>query len=879
MRKSYLDYAMSVIVSRAIPDVRDGLKPVHRRILYAMGDSGCNYDKPYRKSARIVGDVMGKYHPHGDSAIYDALVRMAQDFSMGATLIDGQGNFGSLDDDPPAAMRYTESRLAKISHSILDDLDKETVDFQDNYDGSEQEPVVLPARFPNILVNGGGGIAVGMATNIPPHNLGEVIDATIALIDNPEISADDLLRIVPGPDFPTGGQIMGRAGSRSGLLTGRGSVVVRARATIEQNKQGREYIVIHDVPYQVNKARVQERLGELVRDKKIEGISEVRDLSNSEGVRVVIDIKRDHQADVVLNQIYQYTQLQSSFGMNMLVLSNRIPKLMGLREMLRDFVKFRVEVVTNRTRYLLRKARERAHILIGLATAVANIDEVIAVIKAARDGAEARTNLCARWWQAGDVLPFINLIGDTSNTLQDGKIKFTDAQARAILDLRLQRLTGLERDKIDEELKALAEEIKGYIAILSSREKLLGVIKDELAAIRSEFAIPRRTEIIDAEGEVDIEDLIQREDCVVTVTHNGYIKRVPLGAYRAQKRGGKGRSGMTIREEDVTTELFIANTHTPIMFFSNIGKVYRLKVYKLPVGTPQAKGKALVNLLPLLPNEKITTFMPMPEDESAWESLNIFFATSRGNVRRNDLSDFHNIQVNGKIAIKLEEGDKLVNVVTCVETDHILLTTRKGKCTRFPVDAVRVFKSRTSDGVRGMKLEKGDEVNSMCVLSGIDIDIETREAYLKMATALRKHASEERKDDAQLELPTIDAKKFEDLALREQFILTITSNGFGKRTSAFEYRLTNRGGSGIINIECTPRNGEVVSSFPVAETDQIMLMTNAGRIFRTEVSSIRITGRNTQGVIVLRSDDSNPDEQVVSAARVADEDEDETTGE
>lgn len=870
MKKSYLDYAMSVIVSRAIPDVRDGMKPVHRRILYTMHEMGCDADKPYRKSARIVGDVMGKYHPHGDSAIYDALVRMAQDFSMGTMLVDGQGNFGSLDADPAAAMRYTEARLAKVSHSILEDLDKETVDFQDNYDGSEQEPTVLPARFPNILVNGGGGIAVGMATNIPPHNLGEIIDATIALINNPEITDEELLEIVPGPDFPTAGQIVGRIPAKRALISGRGSVIIRARAVITKNKQGREIITFADVPYQVIKSRILERIGELVREKKIEGISEALDLSNSEGVCIQVEVKRDHQADIVLNQLYQFTPLQSSFSYNTLVLSQRRPKLMGLREILSDFIVFREEVVTKRTRFLLRKARERAHILIGLATAVANIDEVITLIKSCKDGAEAREKLCNRFWDAGDVMPLIQLIGDTANEIKDGRLKFTEAQARAILDLRLQRLTGLERDKIDNELKELAEEIKGYIEILSSRTRLREVIKGEMMDVRTRFAVPRRTEIIDGEADgFDIEDLIQREEMAVTVTHTGYIKRVPLSTYRAQRRGGKGRSGMTMREEDVTTEVFVASTHTPVLFFSNVGKVYRLKVYKLPVGTPQSKGKALVNLLPLAANEKITTFMPLPEDDAEWANLNIFFSTSKGNVRRNDLSDFHNIQSNGKIAIRLEEGDKLVNVATCMETDHILLATQHGKCVRFPVDAVRVFKSRTSDGVRGMKLEKGDEVNSMTVLSGIEIDIETRESYLKMASVLRKHVEEEKINSNQLELPEVDAKKFEELAAREQFILTITSKGYGKRTSAYEYRVTNRGGSGIINIECTPKNGEVVTSFPVMETDEIMLMTNTGRLFRTSIASIRITGRNTQGVIVLRAEN---DEQVVSAVRIVEGD-------
>ncbi len=871
---------MSVIVSRAIPDVRDGLKPVHRRILFSMHETSCNFDKPYRKSARIVGDVMGKYHPHGDSAIYDALVRMAQDFSMSTVLIDGQGNYGSLDGDPPAAMRYTEARMAKISHSILDDIDKNTVDFQDNYDGSEKEPVVLPSKFPNILVNGAGGIAVGMATNIPTHNLGEVINAAIACIDNPEITIDELLQIIPGPDFPTGGIILGRSGSRSALSTGRGSVVMRGRAEIETDKKGRENIIIHDVPYQVNKAKLAERIGELVREKKIEGISDLRDESNSEGVRIVVEIKRDSSAEVVLNQLYSYTQLQTSFGVNMLVLSDRRPMQMNVKQVLSTFIRFREEVITKRTLFLLGKARDKAHVLIGLAIAVANIDEVIKVIRAAADPVEAREELMRRDWNASDVLPMIELVGDASNPIREGRIKFTETQARAILELRLQRLTGLERNKIDSELQELAVEIKEYLAILSSREKLYNLMKDELISIRDEFAVPRRTEIIDSEADdgFNIEDLIEKEDMVVTVTHTGYIKRVPLSTYRAQRRGGKGRSGMAVRDEDVTTELFVANTHTPVLFFSNIGKVYKLKVYKLPLGNPQAKGKAIVNILPLAQGEKITTFMPLPEDESLWDNLNIFFSTAKGNVRKNDLSDFHTIQSNGKIAIRLDEDDRLVDVKTCTDEEHILLATREGKSIRFPVHAVRLFKSRTSDGVRGVKLSKDDEVISMCVLSGIEVDIETREEYLKMAGGLRKKlATGALGDGTQPGLPSLDISKLEQLARNEQYILTLTENGYGKRTSAYEYRITNRGGSGIINIVSTNKNGKVVASFPVDDNDHIMLMTNMGRLFRCKVSDIRITGRNTQGVIVLRSNEESisNNECVVSAVRIADDSDDE----
>jgi DNA gyrase subunit A len=873
MKKSYLDYAMSVIVSRAIPDLRDGLKPVHRRILFSMSDTGAHSDKPYRKSARIVGDVMGKYHPHGDSAIYDALVRMAQDFSMGAVLIDGQGNYGSLDGDPPAAMRYTEARMAKLSHFLVDDLDKETVEFQDNYDGSEQEPMVLPAKYPNILVNGANGIAVGMATNMPTHNLGEVIDGACALIDNPEMTIEELIQIIPGPDFPTGGQIIGRNGCRLALTTGRGSVIMRGRAEIEELKNNRQQIIITEIPYQVNKSKMVERIADLVREKRIEGISDLRDESNRDGIRVVIEIKRDASADVVLNQIYSYTPLQSSFGVNSLVLADRRPQLLNVRQILGFFIKFREEVVTRRTRYLLGKAREKAHLLLGLAIAVANIDEIIELIKASPDPASAREALLARTWNASTVLPLIELVGDTANMEADGRVRLTEAQARAILELRLQRLTGLERDKIDNELRELAASIQEYLSILADKLKMMGIIKAEMLEVKEKFAIPRRTEIVDADGDFgfDIESLIEREEMVVTVTMTGYIKRVPLSSFRAQKRGGKGKSGMTMKDEDVTTELFVASTHTPVLFFSNHGKAYRMKVYQLPQGTPQTRGKAIVNLLPLAVGEKITTFMPLPEDAEERKNMNIFFATSSGNVRRNDLSDFESIQSNGKIAIRLDESDRLVGVVSCKESDHILLATKFGKAIRFQVESVRVFKSRTSDGVRGIKLGKDDEVISMCALSGVEEPVETREEYLKVAIQKRKELAKLGRDLSQPQLPLND--KMLEMAEAEEFILTITANGFGKRSSAYEYRITNRGGSGIINIVSSPRNGEIVASFPINELDEIMLLTNQGRMFRCPVSDIRITGRNTQGVIVLR--DVTGGERVVSAVKVVDGDEDE----
>ncbi|WP_173982724.1 DNA gyrase subunit A [Magnetospirillum sp. SS-4] len=846
MKRSYLDYAMSVIVSRALPDVRDGLKPVHRRILFAMKEAGYDYNKPFRKSARIVGDVMGKYHPHGDSSIYDAMVRMAQNFSMRLMLIDGQGNFGSMDGDPPAAMRYTEARLARSGHALIEDIDKDTVDFQANYDESTHEPVVLPARFPNLLVNGAGGIAVGMATNIPPHNLGEVIDACCAYIDDPEVTPERLMELVPGPDFPTGGTILGRSGIRAAQLTGRGSVVMRARVHIEDIRKDREAIVVTEMPYQVNKARMLEQLAELVRDKKIEGISDLRDESDRDGVRVVIEIKRDAIADVVLAQLYKFTPLQTSFGVNCLALNGGRPMMMTLKDIVRAFINFREEVITRRTIFELGKARDRAHVLAGLAIAVANIDQVIALIRSAPDPATAREQLMARAWPVGDVAPLIQLIDEPGRGIADGAYRLSEIQAKAILDLRLHRLTGLERDKIGDELREIGRQIQEYLEILSSRPRLFEVMRAELLEIREQFATARRTTIEENEFEADIEDLIAREDMVVTVTNTGYIKRVPLSAYRAQKRGGKGRSGMNIKDEDFLSQVFVVNTHTPVLFFSSSGIAYKLKVYRLPLGNPQARGKAMVNLLPLDEGETISTIMPLPEDESTWGDLHVVFTTSNGDVRRNLLSDFTEVRANGKIAMKLSDGERLIAVQTCSETDDMLLATRMGKAIRFPVPEVRVFKGRDSTGVRGIRLEDGDEVISMSILRHVDFESETRDSYLRG------------------DLP---ADQSEKMAAQEQYILTVTENGFGKRTSAYEYRITGRGGQGIANIDMTDKTGPVVASFPVNHEDDIMLVSDGGKLIRMPVDDIRIVGRRTQGVTLLRTAEG---ERVVSAARLCD---------
>jgi DNA gyrase subunit A len=873
MKRSYLDYAMSVIVARALPDARDGLKPVHRRILFSMHENGYTPDKKYVKSARVVGDVMGKYHPHGDSAIYDALVRMAQDFSMRLPLIDGQGNFGSVDGDPPAAMRYTECRLAKPAMALLADIDKDTVDFQDNYDGNEREPVVLPARFPNLLVNGAGGIAVGMATNIPPHNLGEVVDACMALIDRPALTIDELIAIVPGPDFPTGGTILGRQGIRAAYHLGRGSITMRGKVSIETIRKEREAIIITEIPYQVNKAAMVERIGELVREKKIEGIAELRDESDRDGYRVVIELKRDAVPEVVLNQLYRFTPLQSTFGANVVALDGGRPQVMTLKDLLQAFIHFREEVVQRRTKYLLAKARDRAHILVGLAIAVANIDEVIRLIRASKDANEAREALMARDWPAATVATMITLIDDPRHRISaDGTARLSAEQAKAILDLRLQRLTALGREEIQEELDKLAAEIADYLDILRSRARILDIVKDELAAVREEFATPRRTVIVEQEDEVEDEDLIQREDMVVTVSHLGYVKRVPLSTYRAQRRGGKGRTGMQTRDEDFVNRLFVANTHTPVLFFSSLGRVYKQKVWRLPEAAPQARGKALINILPLEQGELITTIMPLPEDEQSWAELDVMFATTGGNVRRNKLSDFVEVRRSGMIAMKLEEGEGIVDVQICTERDDVLLTTARGQCIRFPVTDVRVFQGRTSMGVRGIALGKDDKVISLSILRHLDVTADERAAYLKRASAVRRGGNGDGEEAGTDEEATgaieLGEQRYVEMSAAEQFVLTISVNGYGKRTSAYEYRTTGRGGKGIVAMAVNDRNGPIVASFPVEETDQVMLVTNGGQLIRCGVHDIRIAGRSTQGVIVF---DTAEGERVVSVERVSEE--------
>ena len=866
MRRSYLDYAMSVIVSRALPDVRDGLKPVHRRIIYSMFENGYDYNRPFRKSARIVGDVLGKYHPHGDSSVYEAMVRMAQPFSMRVPLVDGQGNFGSMDGDSAAAMRYTEARLAKVAHSLIDDIDKDTVDFMPNYDETLQEPTVLPASYPNLLVNGANGIAVGMATNIPPHNLGEVLDACCAYIDNPEISIDDLINIVPGPDFPTGGLILGYGGAKSAYYTGRGSVMMRAKATIEELYKDREAIIVHEIPYQVNKAALITRIAELVKEKKIEGISEIRDESDRQGVRVVIEIKRDFQADVVLNQLYKFTPLQTSFGMNMLAINNGRPMMMNLKDIIQAFVEFREEIIRRRTIFELNKARDRAHVLVGLAIAVENIDPVIELIRNAPNPQEAKDALLRKAWPAGEVEALVKLIDEPDRKVENGTYRLSEAQAKAILDLKLQRLTGLERDKIHEELITIGEEIKECLSILASREKLYGIMRDEFVAIRDEYGTPRRTKIEDIEYDTDIESLIQREEMVVTVTEAGYIKRVPLNAYKAQKRGGKGKSGMATKDEDFVTRLFVASTHTPVLFFSSKGLVYKMKVYKLPLCSPTSKGKPFINLLPLDEGETITTVMKLPECEDDCKDMSIMFATSQGNVRRNSLMDFVNVQSNGKIAMKLDEGDKLINVRICHEDNDIMLAARSGKCIRFPVTDVRVFVGRNSTGVRGIKLAEGDEVISMSILLHSDATSEERDEYARIASAI-KRISAERGDDSCVSpedtglLNVLTTEKYKEMAEREQFILSVTSTGYGKRTSSYEYRVTGRGGQGIANMEMSARNKEIVSSFPIEDDNQIMMVTDGGKLIRMPVKDIRIAGRKTQGVILFRTAEN---ERVVS---------------
>jgi DNA gyrase subunit A len=874
MKRSYLDYAMSVIVSRALPDVRDGLKPVHRRILYSMHENGYEWNKPYRKSARVVGDVMGKYHPHGDSAIYDALVRMAQNFSLRLPLIDGQGNFGSIDGDPAAAMRYTECRLEKVAHKLLDDIDKETVDFQENYDNSESEPVVLPAKFPNLLVNGAGGIAVGMATNIPPHNLGEVIDAAIAVMENPAMSLEELMQIVPGPDFPTGGMILGRSGIRSAYETARGSIVMRAKVDVEEVRKDRTALIVTEIPYQVNKSTMIEKIAELVRDKRIEGISDIRDESDRSGMRVVIELKRDAVPDVILNQLYRFSQLQTSFGANIVALNGGKPEQMNLSDMLRAFVSFREEVIQRRTRYLLKKARDRAHILVGLGIAVANIDEVIKLIRSAPDPATARAQLMERNWPAKDVESLILLIDDPRHMVQDdGTYKLSEEQARAILDLRLQRLTAMGRDEIEEELNKIGAEISDYLDILRSRARIQEIVRNEMLEIKEEFATPRRTEIIEGGADFDEEDLIQREDMVVTVSHGGYIKRVPLATYRAQRRGGKGRSGMATKDEDFVTRLFVANTHTPVLFFSSRGICYKMKVWRLPLGGPTSRGKALINLLPLEQGEQITSILPLPEDEDSWANLDVMFATIRGTIRRNKLSDFVNINRNGKIAMKLEDGDGIVGVDTCSEHDDVMLTTNFGQCIRFPVTDVRVFAGRNSVGVRGIRLADEDRVISMQILHHIDVTAEERAAYLKLSRAMRGEADENGNgaDEEGVVAGDLPQERYAQMSAAEQIILTISENGYGKRTSSFEYRVTGRGGKGITAMAVNSRNGGLISSFPVEDSHQIMLVTDGGQLIRCPVDGIRIAGRATQGVIVFKT---AADEKVVAVEGISEVDED-----
>ncbi|HRF09243.1 MAG TPA: DNA gyrase subunit A [Xanthobacteraceae bacterium] len=874
LSRSYLDYAMSVIVARALPDVRDGLKPVHRRILYSMHENGYEWNKPYRKSARVVGDVIGKYHPHGDQSVYDALVRMAQDFSMRVELVDGQGNFGSVDGDPPAAMRYTEVRLRKIADSLVDDLDKQTVDFQDNYDGSEREPVVLPAKFPNLLVNGAGGIAVGMATNIPPHNLGEVIDACIALIDKPDLTLDELAEIVPGPDFPTGGIILGKNGIRQAYHLGRGSIMVRGRVAIETDKRERESIIITEIPYQVNKASMIERIAELVRDKRIDGISDIRDESSRDGMRVVIELRREAVSEIVLNQLYRFTALQSSFPANMVALTGGRPATLNLHDLVSAFVAFREEVIGRRTKYLLNKARDRAHILVGLAIAVANIDEVIKLIRSAKDPQTARDQLMARDWPAKDVRALVELIDDPRHkvTAQE-TYRLSEEQARAILDLRLQRLTALGRDEIEAELDALGKEIGEYLDILRSRARIQSIIKTELSEIKKEFATPRKTEISGEEvGEIDEEALITPEDMVVTVSHAGYVKRVPLSTYRAQRRGGKGRAGMQTREEDFVSRLFVASTHDEVLFFSSRGRAYTLKVWKLPLAAPQARGKAFINLLPIQTDETITSIITMPSDTAEREKLNIMFATTAGGIRRNALSDFVDIRRSGIIAMKLDEGEAIADVAVCTDADDIVLSTAGGQCIRFPVGDVRVFKGRDSTGVRGIRLDADDKVISMLIIRHVEATSEERIAYLKIANAVRRGDESDAEADDEEKVGSIELsqQRYAEMGAAEQFILTLTERGYGKRTSSYEYRITGRGGKGIVAMSLSKKNGRIAGSFPVEETDQIMLVTDGGKLIRTPVSGIRIAGRSTQGVIVF---DTADDEKVVSVERIR-EDED-----
>jgi DNA gyrase subunit A len=876
MQRSYLDYAMSVIVSRALPDVRDGMKPVHRRILFASHESGYHWNRKYVKSARPVADVMGKYHPHGDASIYDALVRMAQDWSMRVPLIDGQGNFGSIDGDPPAAMRYTESRLTKVAHELLEDIDKDTVDFQDTYDASGQEPRVLPARFPALLVNGAGGIAVGMATNIPPHNLVEVCNGAIAVMENPAIDLTELMEIIPGPDFPTGGLILGRTGIYNAYSTGRGSVVMRGKVHVEEMRGDREAIVITEVPYQVNKASMIEKMAELVREKRIEGISDIRDESDRQGYRVVIELKRDANTEVILNQLYRFTPLQTSFGANMVALNGGKPEVMTLLDMLHAFVAFREEVISRRTKFLLRKARDRAHVLVGLAIAVANIDEVIKLIRHAPDPQSARDQLMTRRWPASDVEALIRLIDDPRHRInEDGTYNLSEEQARAILELRLQRLTALGRDEIADELNKIGAEIADFLEILASRARIQQIVKDELIAVRDEFGTPRRTEITDAGSDMEDEDLIPREDMVVTVSHSGYIKRVPLSLYRAQRRGGKGRSGMSTKDEDFVTRLFVANTHTPILFFSSRGIVYKEKVWRLPIGNPQSRGKALINMLPIENGDRITAIMPLPEDETSWGELDVMFATTRGTVRRNKLSDFVDVKRNGKIAMKFdEEGDAILAVETCTDNDDVLLTANTGQCIRFPVNDVRVFAGRSSQGVRGINMGDGDSAISMAIIEHVDADPAERAAYLKRSVAERRLAGAGEEEEVALtnedvsEEAQLSDERYEFLRQHEQFVLTVTEYGYGKRSSSYDFRLTSRGGKGIraTDVSKVGEIGPLVAAFPIGNDDQIMLVSDGGQVIRVPVHDIRFASRATKGVTIFNTAEG---EKVVSVERIS----------
>jgi DNA gyrase subunit A len=878
MRSSYLDYAMSVIVSRAIPDARDGLKPVHRRILYTMYENGQTHEKAYRKCATAVGDVMGRYHPHGDQAVYDALVRLAQPWAMRLPLIDGQGNFGSVDGDPPAAYRYTEARMQKVAMSLLADIDKDTVDFVDNYSAERQEPTVVPARYPNLLVNGAGGIAVGMATNIPPHNLGETIDAALALLDNQDLTDAELLEIMPGPDFPTGAQILGRTGARNSMMTGRGSIVMRSLTSIEEVRKDRMAIIVSEIPYQVNKASMIEKIAELVRDKRIEGIADLRDESDRNGMRVVIELKRDANADVILNQLYRWSPMQTSFGANMLSLVNGRPQLLGARDILNVFLKFREEVVARRAKFELAKARDRAHVIIGLALAVANIDEVIALIRNAPNPAAAREQLMARDWPAVDVAPLVKLVADPRSMLRDDDtLRLTEEQARAILELRLNRLTGLGREELGNEAAKLAEEIADLLDILRSRDRILEIIRTEMREVRENYATPRRSIFVDAELDFEDEDLIPREEMVVTVTHGGYAKRTALSDYRAQRRGGKGRSGMATKDEDFIETLFVASTHAPLLFFSNRGMVYKTKAWRLPLGAPNTKGKALINLLPLEQGETVTSIMALPEDESTWSELNVMFATKRGTVRRNKLSDFVQVNRNGKIAMKLDEEDRIVGVRLCTENDDVFLVSDRGRAIRFPVTDVRVFAGRNSVGVRGIRMQEGDDLISMAVLHHVDVTSPEARAYMKHATAMRRALGDE-----EAEMPAtepgedgeeaaLSPERIAELGAAEEFVLTVAADGMGKRSSAYDYRVMGRGNQGVAGHDLS-RGITLSASFPVDDADQIMAVTDGGQLIRFPVDTVRIAGRSTRGVRLIRL---NEDENVVAVVRIQDAGEDE----